>query len=554
MNYKYILIAIFVLVQLCVSYAGVEKTTEGTHTARQSLLIRLPEDLQKEMLTKWLDDDVKNRATLDTAHTNTVDRPELEKVCKENVAVSLLFDSKTSQYTSLDQIMDYIDNKYKNINKLKIRFDLLKRIDPETISKIKSLQINFDTSDLVWEFGYDEEALYDRIEEESALLSSANNLEEFTLHCAEEVYDRICPILENIPHTTITKLSLIGKGVEDSYDRTVIETLCMHTQLEELHVVSRFLYPQYFEFEEDNLEYALDNPRFLTREFSKLVKLRSLTINSLGNFSQFTEFTVNNGMFDFLRNNKVLEKLNLESVFLSKNSLNSIVSCINLKELTLSYFTKADLVGDDNYSIEPGDKDGYNFLTPEEFIDILNGSELDNDLKLTIHSASFFPEDSFDSLLLRFPNAEVFRKGTLRQTMNTFTVDERLLNNTEWVADLPLSSLFLQNDTRYPWFVLVPRIADMTEMYQLDQAHQAQLMTEISLMSRYLKEELSVHKVNVGALGNVVPQLHIHVLGRDPSDSTWPNPVWGVGTAERYTADALQESVQHAQQWVMTKI
>ena len=127
--------------------------------------------------------------------------------------------------------------------------------------------------------------------------------------------------------------------------------------------------------------------------------------------------------------------------------------------------------------------------------------------------------------------------------MNTFTIDDRLLRSTEWVADFPLCRLFLQNDTRYPWFVLVPRVADMTEMYQLDQAHQAQLWAEISLVSRYLKEELSVHKVNVGALGNVVPQLHIHVLGRDPSDATWPNPVWGVGTAQRYTTEALQKSV-----------
>ena len=134
--------------------------------------------------------------------------------------------------------------------------------------------------------------------------------------------------------------------------------------------------------------------------------------------------------------------------------------------------------------------------------------------------------------------------------MNTFTIDDRLLRSTEWVADLPLCRLFLQNDTRYPWFVLVPRIADVTEMYQLTKADQAQLMTEISQMSRYLKEALSVHKVNVGALGNVVPQLHIHVLGRDPSDATWPNPVWGVGTAERYTAEALQENVERARQWV----
>ncbi len=138
--------------------------------------------------------------------------------------------------------------------------------------------------------------------------------------------------------------------------------------------------------------------------------------------------------------------------------------------------------------------------------------------------------------------------------MSTFTIDDRLLKSTEWVADLPLCRLFLQNDTRYPWFVLVPRIADVTEIYQLADADQTQLISEISLMSRYLKEELSVHKVNVGALGNVVPQLHIHVLGRDPSDATWPNPVWGVGVAKRYSTEALQEGVQRTQAWVMTKI
>ena len=134
--------------------------------------------------------------------------------------------------------------------------------------------------------------------------------------------------------------------------------------------------------------------------------------------------------------------------------------------------------------------------------------------------------------------------------MNTFTIDDRLLNSTEWLADLPLCRLFLQNDTRYPWFVLVPRIADVTELYQLTEADQTQLMAEISLISRYLKDVCAMHKVNVGALGNVVPQLHIHVLGRDPNDGTWPGPVWGVGVAEPYSAEALAEQVQRIQQWV----
>lgn len=138
--------------------------------------------------------------------------------------------------------------------------------------------------------------------------------------------------------------------------------------------------------------------------------------------------------------------------------------------------------------------------------------------------------------------------------MNAFTVDSRLLRSTERVTDLPLCRLFLQNDTRYPWFVLVPRISDVTEIYQLAHVDQTQLMVEISLVSRYLKEELSVHKVNVGALGNVVPQLHIHVLGRDPSDATWPNPVWGSGTAEPYAANDLHVRADQARQWVSSNL
>jgi hypothetical protein len=529
MNYKYILIVVFVLVQLSVSYAGGENITEGPHTARQSLLLRLPEDLQKEMLTKWLDDDVKSRATLDTAHTNTVDRPELEKVCKENVPVSLLFDSGTPQKTSLDQMMNFIENKYKNINKLKIRFELLKRIPPalmskvqsletevncemlmgspfitlnaeirnrirseltnlksakslkkltfscnepekrragiaalvlfsmpqtvetvsftgfdftaayghvlkllcskekikkidelsiqvnmlnkidiKTISKIKKLEICLDEINVTYEMNGPDSQIgrtyrdekNKRIKEESALLSSAVNLEEFILNCNGEVIG-IWPILENISHT-ITKLSLTGHDdsiYSETYDHKIIKALCSHTQLEELHIASGFLYPQYSD--EDSLEVALDNLRFLTREFSKLKKLRSLTIGSYS--SELSEFTVNNGMFDFLRNNEVLEKLNLQSVFVSKNSLNSIVSCLNLKELTLSYLTDADLDNEDTGF----DALGYDFVLPRQFIKILNGSQLSGDLKLTIHSASFFPGNSFDSLLLRFPNARV---------------------------------------------------------------------------------------------------------------------------------------------------
>jgi diadenosine tetraphosphate (Ap4A) HIT family hydrolase len=123
-----------------------------------------------------------------------------------------------------------------------------------------------------------------------------------------------------------------------------------------------------------------------------------------------------------------------------------------------------------------------------------------------------------------------------------FTIDPRLLENTRFITDLPLSSLFIQNDTRFPWFVLVPRIAGAIELYQLSLHDQTQLMAEITEVSRYLKDVHAVHKVNVGALGNIVPQLHIHVVGRDVGDAAWPGPVWGDGTAEQYSDDGLLQA------------
>lgn len=93
----------------------------------------------------------------------------------------------------------------------------------------------------------------------------------------------------------------------------------------------------------------------------------------------------------------------------------------------------------------------------------------------------------------------------------------------------------LLNDARYPWCVLVPRIAGLTELMQLDVAQGQRLFEELRLVSKTLVGHPGVTKVNVGALGNLVPQLHVHVIGRSPSDAAWPGPVWGFGEAEPYT-------------------
>jgi diadenosine tetraphosphate (Ap4A) HIT family hydrolase len=119
--------------------------------------------------------------------------------------------------------------------------------------------------------------------------------------------------------------------------------------------------------------------------------------------------------------------------------------------------------------------------------------------------------------------------------MTLFTIDERLLNNTFFVKDLPLCRLFLHNDSRFPWFVLVPRIENVTELFELSTADQNQLMAEITKISLFLKQQNNVFKINVGTLGNIVPQLHIHIIGRMPSDAAWPGPVWGNGSPIHYT-------------------
>lgn len=134
--------------------------------------------------------------------------------------------------------------------------------------------------------------------------------------------------------------------------------------------------------------------------------------------------------------------------------------------------------------------------------------------------------------------------------MSEFTLHEKLAADCFLIGSLPLCDVLLLNDTRYPWCVLVPRVAGLTELMQLD-APQAQLLfTELSLVSEILEKQAGVTKLNVGALGNLVPQLHIHVIGRSPSDAAWPGPVWGFGQAQPYSAKRAQQVVDEWRVWL----
>jgi diadenosine tetraphosphate (Ap4A) HIT family hydrolase len=118
-----------------------------------------------------------------------------------------------------------------------------------------------------------------------------------------------------------------------------------------------------------------------------------------------------------------------------------------------------------------------------------------------------------------------------------FSLHERLQADTVPVSDLGLCRILLMNNRIWPWLILVPRRAEAVEIHRLAVADQMALMEEIAAASRVIERLFSPNKLNVGALGNMVPQLHVHVIGRTRGDPAWPGPVWGSGHADAYAAD-----------------
>jgi diadenosine tetraphosphate (Ap4A) HIT family hydrolase len=120
----------------------------------------------------------------------------------------------------------------------------------------------------------------------------------------------------------------------------------------------------------------------------------------------------------------------------------------------------------------------------------------------------------------------------------SFFLHPRLEADTFFIVDWPLCRVLLMNDARYPWLILVPRRDDMTEWMDLTISDRALLIEEIARAGGAVRGLPSVTKVNIGALGNLVPQLHVHVLGRHSGDPAWPGPVWGHSAAIPYEAVA----------------
>ena len=128
----------------------------------------------------------------------------------------------------------------------------------------------------------------------------------------------------------------------------------------------------------------------------------------------------------------------------------------------------------------------------------------------------------------------------------SFSLDPRLSRDADFVGDLPLCRVLLMNDSRWPWLVLVPRRAGVVELTDLDAADRIRLVEETARAADWLKSHARAEKLNVGALGNIVRQLHVHVVARHAGDPAWPGPVWGFGAAVPYREAEFRTIIEEA--------
>lgn len=127
--------------------------------------------------------------------------------------------------------------------------------------------------------------------------------------------------------------------------------------------------------------------------------------------------------------------------------------------------------------------------------------------------------------------------------MHGFELHPQLAADTFVVRELQLCSLLLMNDRRFPWLILVPRRPGATELIDLGAEDQAVLLREINTAAQTLRRRHTPDKLNIAALGNVTPQLHIHVIARFRNDAAWPRPVWGTGACEPYAASEAENQI-----------
>lgn len=127
-----------------------------------------------------------------------------------------------------------------------------------------------------------------------------------------------------------------------------------------------------------------------------------------------------------------------------------------------------------------------------------------------------------------------------------FKLNEKINNDTFEVCELSLCKVLLMNDANYPWLILVPKVADITELHHMTIAQQEAVLKDINIASTIMEQTFTPTSLNVAALGNVVRQLHIHVIARFETDATWPGPVWGQKEAIPYSDNSRLNMLKDA--------
>jgi diadenosine tetraphosphate (Ap4A) HIT family hydrolase len=135
-----------------------------------------------------------------------------------------------------------------------------------------------------------------------------------------------------------------------------------------------------------------------------------------------------------------------------------------------------------------------------------------------------------------------------------FELHPQLQQDTFELAELSLCKLLLLNDSNYPWLILVPRRTGIKEVYELDVEDQQQLLRESSALGQAMADCFQAEKMNIAALGNIVPQLHIHHIARFSNDPAWPAPVWGAVPAQPYSEQELAQQLNLLNQKVLNNL
>ncbi|MBT4879262.1 MAG: HIT domain-containing protein [Alphaproteobacteria bacterium] len=123
--------------------------------------------------------------------------------------------------------------------------------------------------------------------------------------------------------------------------------------------------------------------------------------------------------------------------------------------------------------------------------------------------------------------------------MAEFTLNQKISDDSILISKLELSELRLMNDANYPWFILIPQQSNLCEIYDLTDNQQKILMSEINKLAKFIKTHFKADKINIANLGNIVAQLHIHVIARYKDDQAWPDPVWGKYPQKKYLTEQI---------------